>query len=133
MRAYNAACIASSADDRSAELRAIIGDFFLDVALVRSNLTKNAAGSVLPGLSTDKVDRLTAKKNAVMLSEMKSVKMALIAQLIDDEVVDPWDGVLISVILAYDPDTAIAQQAAHKMAAYGARDSIKSKEVFSLS
>jgi hypothetical protein len=118
MQAYIASGLGEEV--RAAHLRQVLGDFYLDVVLARSGIVEGAAGSVQPGLSGPRVSRLTSKKKELSISVLRVAKLAVIEHLTDGTLFEPWMATLISIVLSYDPDTLVAQQASHKMAAYAA-------------
>ena len=59
----------------------ILGDFFLDIVMTQPGLVKGSAGSIQPGLSAERVDRLTAKTKEWTATTLKPFKLALIQSL----------------------------------------------------
>lgn len=95
----------------------ILGDFALDICfLQRPQLAADVAavGSVQPGLSVTRLDRLVTKKKSWSASDLKSIKLIMI-NLIASKVFLPHHAVLISVILSNDVDAEVSAQANFKM------------------
>jgi len=116
--------------DRSAEIKSILSDYYLDMCLVHSTpIKKGQAGSVLPGLSDERVGRLTAKREEIHPKEdLQAHKLSIVNLLLDGRVVLPYAAVAISTVLAYDSDALVAQQAAFKMNAQSSRKDLKTLE-----
>ena len=59
----------------------VLGDFLLDIVMTQPGLVKGSAGSIQPGLSAERVDRLTAKTKEWTAATLKPFKLALIQSL----------------------------------------------------
>ena len=104
----------SSSTNGTGGARDILGDFFLDVAFTQPGLVKGSAGSIQPGLSVDRVDRLTAKRKEWAASAVKPFKLTLIASL--PKAWLPTEcAVAIAIVASCDADPDVATQAAFKM------------------
>jgi hypothetical protein len=92
----------------------VLGDWFLDNALLCGGLSSSAVGAVRPGLSTKRLQRLTMKTSSLSPAYIRTVKLDLIATLSK-----PWlpRKYCVAIVLAccVDPDEAVAMQAVHKV------------------
>jgi len=94
--------------------REVLGDFLLDVAFTQPGLVKGSAGSIQPGLSAERVERLTAKRKEWMAAALKPFKLALIASL--PKAWLPTEcAVAVAIVASCDADADVATQAAFKM------------------
>lgn len=93
----------------------ILGDYLLDIALLRrAVVTSDAVGSVQPGLSGERVKRLTAKKTSWDLDTVKSVKLLLL-DLLPRSTLPPFLSVAISIACLCDSDSVVSAQAVYKV------------------
>ena len=99
----------------------ILGDFLVDIALLQRPLVietsanaSGTAGSVQPGLSQIRVDRIISRKKTWSPDQLKALKLAII-NAVPSGLLLPVHAVLISVVLVNDADAAIATQATYKM------------------
>ena len=96
----------------------VLGDWFLDVSLAQPGIIKGSAGSIQPGLSADRLARLTTKKTEWNALDMKQYKLDLIASLSTMWLPTPC-AVAIAIVGSCDTDSDVAIQAVFKMS--GAR------------
>ena len=124
--------IAGPSVDGTADLKHILSDYLLDLCLVHSKqIKRGTAGSVLPGLSDERVIRLTAKKEDIEpTADLRAAKLAIVELLLDNRVFSPWAAVAISTVLSYDSDANVAQAASFKMNAQGNRKDLKAVAPF---
>jgi hypothetical protein len=109
-------------DDNKQQLhnaQSVLGDFGLDLALLQRPLQitssdSGAVGSVYPGLSPGRVERITSRKKQWTPEQLKSIKLSLIT-MIASGVFLPHHAVLIAVTLANDADAEVSAQATFKM------------------
>jgi hypothetical protein len=99
--------------------QSVLGDFGLDLALLPRPLQissgdSGAVGSVHPGLSPGRVERITSRKKQWSAEQLKSLKMSLIT-VIASGLFLPQHAVLIAVTLANDADAEVSAQATFKM------------------
>jgi hypothetical protein len=104
----------SLADGRHAGALDVLGDWFLDIALVTGGISNAAVGSVQHGLSSKRSNRLTVKIVALTAVQIRKVKLELIASL-----TQPWLPakycVAIALACSLDADEQVATQATHKV------------------
>jgi hypothetical protein len=100
------------------QARSVLGDFAIDIALLQRPLIisgeLSAVGSVQPGLSASRVDRLTGKKKSWTVADLKLIKMQLIT-LIPSGIFLSHHAVVLSIILSNDADAEVSTQATFKM------------------
>ena len=92
----------------------ILGDWLLDVSLAQPGIVKDSAGSIQPGLSAERLARLTAKKATWSASDMKQCKLDLVDSLSKQWLPTPC-AVAIAIIASCDAETDVATQAVFKM------------------
>ena len=107
--------------------RATIGDFLIDVCCMTQPLEKGAIGSVQPGLSAERVDRLTCLQPKWSILKLKEVKELIMQHVLGDEIkategqaifsqlIPTKYRVAMAIILSQDRDSSIATQAVFKM------------------
>lgn len=94
--------------------RNVLGDWFLDFSLAQPGIIKGSAGSIQPGLSAERLARLTTKKNEWNNVDMKGYKLELIGSLVKQWLPTPC-AVAIAIILSCDIDSDVSIQAVFKM------------------
>ena len=99
----------------------ILGDWLLDLSLAQPGIVKDSAGSIQPGLSAERLTRLTAKKATWSALDMKQCKLDLVDSLSKQWLPTPC-AVAIAIIASCDAETDVATQAVFKM--NGARSTI---------
>ena len=92
----------------------VLGDWLLDVSLAQPGIVKDSAGSIQPGLSAERLARLTAKKATWSASDMKQCKLDLVDSLSKRWLPTPC-AVAIAIIASCDAETDVATQAVFKM------------------
>eukprot|EP01038_Epipyxis_sp_PR26KG_P004446 gene4446-6289_t len=106
-------------DEHKFETALIFGDYLLDLILIlNQNLIKDAVGSILPGLSVQRVDRLTQVKAQWTLSELKPIKLIIIQkieQLFHNQIISTQQAIAISCIATCDPDQDVSTAATFRM------------------
>lgn len=108
-------------------IQQILGEAFLDIALVRKDIIKDTAGSIHEGLDAKKVARLCARPGSadtVTFAELRPTKLVLIDCLLEG-LVPIHTGIAIAITLSFERDTHLAQQAMHKVNAFSSRKEIK--------
>lgn len=100
-------------------IRLIFSDLILDVALLQS-LMKGAIGSIAPGLSSERIERLTSKRNGWSSNDLKLVKSEVLETLLsfregESPLLDNEYLVVITIILSIDIDHNIALAARNKL------------------
>ena len=119
---YSLHCIGAlhlhSAPSEDRTVRNILGDWFLDFSIAQPGIVKGSAGSIQPGLSAERLNRLTTKKNEWSASDMKVYKLDLINS-IPKQWLPTECAVAIAIICSCDSDSDVATQAVFKMS--GAR------------
>lgn len=101
----------------------IIGDFLVDICCISQALERGAIGSVQIGLTADRVDRLTCKYSRWTLSQLREVKLSLIAHVLGgrgnentiESILLTKYRVAMAVVLAQDQDVYVATSAVFKM------------------
>lgn len=93
-------------------IRVDIGDWFLDVALVRSDVSKAGTGSVLPGLSQQRLNRVLAKKDAISSAELRAVKLLIVTM--KDGVIPLRFYLVVCAVLSCDGDPDISREACYR-------------------
>lgn len=97
--------------------QSVLGDFALDICFLQRTLLAgeiSAVGSVQPGLSVSRLERLISKRKSWTAADLKAIKLALI-NLIPSRAFLAHHTVLISVVLSHDVDADVAAQATYKM------------------
>lgn len=59
-------------------ITSVLGDWFFDLSLLQNVVIKDAVGSITPGLSVDRLNRMTCKRTQWNLVDIKSLKLSLI-------------------------------------------------------
>lgn len=119
---YSLPCISflsvQTAPDVEENVKIILGDWLLDLSIAQPGIIKGSAGSIQPGLSADRLARLTSKKAAWMAVDMRQPKLDLIHS-ISKQWLPTNCAVAIAIICSCDADSDVATQAVFKMS--GAR------------
>ena len=119
---YSLSCISSmslqAAHQKEPNVQSILGDWFLDLSIAQPGIIKGSAGSIQPGLSADRLARLTTKKTEWNILDMKHCKLELIHS-ISKQWLPTECAVAIAIICSCDADSDVATQAVFKMS--GAR------------
>ena len=109
----------------------LIGDFLLDICCVSQPFERAAVGSVQPGLSAERVDRLTAVQQKWTLVQLREIKEIILRNILTDhDVIDQKSSeevntysckistkyrVAMAIVLSQDNDNGISTQAVFKM------------------
>ena len=109
----------------------LIGDFLLDICCVSQPFERAAIGSVQPGLSAERVDRLTAVQQKWTLAQLREMKEIILRNILTEH--DATDQksseeentgsfkiptkyrVAMAIVLSQDNDNGISTQAVFKM------------------
>jgi len=94
-----------------------LGDYLLDVSLLQRPLSVEGSaivGSVQPGLSASRVERLTCKRKTWPMESINKLKLSLI-ELVPDQVLLTSQSVLLSIICSADSNSEVSAQATFKM------------------
>ena len=100
-----------------ATARCVLGDYFLDLSLLQRALSVEGSaivGSVQPGLSATRVDRLTCKRKTWPMESINKLKLSFI-ELVPDKVMLSSQSVLLSILCSSDPSSEVSTQATFKM------------------
>jgi len=100
-----------------ATARCVLGDYFLDLSLLQRALSVEGSaivGSVQPGLSASRVDRLTCKRKTWPMESINKLKFSFI-ELVPDKVMLSSQSVLLSILCSSDPSSEVSTQAIFKM------------------
>jgi hypothetical protein len=95
-------------------IKNILGDWFIDMSLAQPGIIKDSVGSIQPGLSAERLGRLTTKKNEWTTDNLKPFKLALV-QSLSNQWLPTQCAVAIAIICSCDVDTDVATQAVFKM------------------
>jgi hypothetical protein len=109
----------------------LIADFLLDICCLSQPFERAAIGSVQPGLSVERVDRLTAIQQKWTLAQLREIKEIILRNILtEQDVVDEKSleeettyihkiptkyCVAMAIILSQDNDNGISTQAVFKM------------------
>ena len=100
-----------------ATARCVLGDYLLDLSLLQRALSVEGSaivGSVQPGLSASRVDRLTCKRKTWSMESINKLKLSFI-ELVPDKVMLSSQSVLLSILCSSDPSSEVSTQATFKM------------------
>ena len=100
-----------------ATARCVLGDYLLDLSLLQRALSVEGSaivGSVQPGLSASRVDRLTCKRKTWPMESINKLKLSFI-ELVPDKVMLSSQSVLLSILCSSDPSSEVSTQATFKM------------------
>lgn len=115
---YSLSCLGSISTLMTSEpessARSVLADWLLDLSLAQPGIVKDSAGSIQPGLSAERLARLTAKKSVWSVLDMKQYKLDLISSLSKQWLPTPC-AVAITIVLSCDSDPDVVTQATFKM------------------
>jgi hypothetical protein len=92
----------------------VLADYLLDILLVQKMLVNNAVGSIQPGLSSQRIDRLTLKKKNWNFQDLRKAKLSII-NLISTNCLSSKYSTLLAVVVACDEDAEVSTQGTFKM------------------
>jgi hypothetical protein len=102
--------------------------WILDVTLVQAGLKKDAVGSIQPGLSAERVARLTAKTEGWFLPHLSQVKLEILNVMAPSWMNFRYIAAIVMVCVC-DSDVEVSKQAVHKL--NGLKSSINNPPVAS--
>ena len=105
------ACLSTHLKAR--ELSVLIADWFLDISLIQHDISRSSAGSILPGLSQERVQRLLQKKESLTLADIRPIKLHIILQTSYDSLFSSSYFAACFTLLC-DSDTEVSKQAGFK-------------------
>jgi hypothetical protein len=107
----------SSAIVSSSVSISMLTDWFLDLALINNEIAKGMAGSLPPGLSSSRIDRLLMKKDRFTTSDMKTLKLQILRLKSISWIPFP-NYFLLSFAMTCDSDIDVAKEACFKLHAF---------------
>jgi len=107
-------CLAEASNLVKCSSYHILGDFYIDFCLIQSELRRDGVGSIQSGLSKERVDRLTLKKDHWKSADLKAYKKQLLETL-PLRWIPSEQSVIISLICSNDLDSEVSSQAIYKV------------------
>jgi hypothetical protein len=92
----------------------VLSSWLLDIVLIQPGLKRDGVGSIQPGLSKERVSRLTSKVESWEYAPLKELKLTLL-QHVDISWVNPSCVMAIFAICACDTISDVAKQGVYKL------------------